>query len=147
MAVNPDIVHERLVLMREMLEALKLIEPITYERIENDIIVRLTSERIFTQLVELAVSINNHVIAQSGSIIPKAYRDTFSKAASLGLIQTDLALKLAPSAGLRNMLIHDYLKVDRERYAEFVPVAGELYAQYLSEVLAFLSSLDEPSAT
>ena len=142
MAVNPDIVHERLVLMREMLEALESIGPITLERLTGDITVRLATERIFTQLVELAVSINNHVIAQTGSIIPKSYRDSFPKLAEIGVIASDLAADLAPSAGLRNILIHDYVAVDRERFAAAVPVAGRLYRRYVIDVAAYLSGLD-----
>lgn len=126
MAVNPDIVHERLVLMREMLEALDAIGPITLERLQSDIMVRLATERIFTQLVELAVSINNHVISQMDSIVPKSYRETFPKVAALGAIGGDLAAELAPSAGLRNILIHDYVEVDRKRFAEAIPAAGRL---------------------
>jgi uncharacterized protein YutE (UPF0331/DUF86 family) len=141
MAVNPDIVHERLVLMREMLETLDAIGPVTLERLQRDITVRLATERIFTQLVELAVSINNHLISQTGSIVPKSYRETFPKVASIGAIREDLAAELAPSAGLRNIPIHDYVEVDRKRFAEAVPTAGRLYKQYVGEIASYLAGL------
>ncbi|MEU5870312.1 DUF86 domain-containing protein [Glycomyces sp. NPDC047369] len=142
MAVNPDIVHERLVLMREMLEALHTIGPISLERLQQDIMVRLATERIFTQLVELAVSINNHVLAQSGAVVPRAYRETFLKVAELGVIDTALAAELAPSAGLRNILIHDYVEVDRSRFAEAVPKAAALYRRYIAQLAAHLDDLE-----
>lgn len=141
-AVNPDIVHERLVFMREMLEALDAIGPVPIERLRSDITIRLATERIFTQLVELAVSINNHIISQSGSIVPKSYRETFPKVAEIGAIREDLAIELAPSAGLRNILIHDYVEVDRRRFADAVPVAGRLYKQYVGEIASYLTELD-----
>lgn len=141
MAVNPDIVHERLVLMREMLGALDSIGPVTLDRLESDITVRLATERIFTQLVELAVAVNNHLIAQSGSIIPKSYRETFPKAAELGAVPVALAAELAPSAGLRNILFHDYVAVDRRLFAETIPVEAELYKRYVAAIAAHLGTL------
>ncbi len=141
MAVNPDVVHERLVFMREMLEALDAIGPVPVERLQSDIMVRLATERIFTQLVELAVSINNHIIAQTGSNVPKSYRDTFPKVAEIGAIREDLALELAPSAGLRNILIHDYVEVDRKRFAEAIPAVGRLYKRYVGEIASYLAEL------
>ncbi|MCD0444670.1 DUF86 domain-containing protein [Glycomyces sp. A-F 0318] len=139
MAVNPDIVHERLVLMREMLEALDAIGPVTLDRLQRDITVRLATERVFTQLVELAVAVNNHLIAQSGSVIPKSYRETFPKTAELGAIPEDLAAELAPSAGLRNILIHDYVAVDRRLFAEAMPIAADLYKRYVAAIASYLS--------
>lgn len=52
--------------MRETLDA---IGPVDLVRLDSDITVRLATERIFTQLVELAVSVDNHLIAQSGSTV------------------------------------------------------------------------------
>jgi uncharacterized protein YutE (UPF0331/DUF86 family) len=89
------------------------------------------------------VAINNHLIAQSGSIIPKSYRETFPKTAEIGAVPVDLAAELAPSAGLRNILIHDYVAVDRQLFAEAIPVAADLYKRYVAAIATHLSKLTD----
>jgi len=89
------------------------------------------------------VAINNHLIAQSGSIIPKSYRETFPKTAEIGAVPVDLAAELAPSAGLGNILIHDYVAVDRQLFAEAIPVAADLYKRYVAAIATHLSKLTD----
>jgi uncharacterized protein YutE (UPF0331/DUF86 family) len=59
----------------------------------------------------------------------------------LGVLQMDLALKLAPSAGLRNRLVHEYDAIENSFVLESVKMANELYSGYVKEVEGFLARL------
>ena len=59
-------------------------------------------ERILTQLVDLAVSVNGHVAAARLGRGPATYPESFRLAAEAGLLDAQLADQLAPSSGLRN---------------------------------------------
>ena len=48
---------------------------------------------------------------------PDSARDAFRLLASHGLIDPGLATRLGRAAGLRNVLVHDYVAVDLERLA------------------------------
>ncbi|WP_336921629.1 type VII toxin-antitoxin system HepT family RNase toxin [Aquipuribacter sp. SD81] len=94
---------------------------------------RLLAERLLQQCVELAVSVNLHVAASLGRPVT-GYRESFVAVADLGVLDAALAAELAPSAGLRNVLVHEYLRVDLEVVARAVPAAREQYLRYADAV-------------
>ena len=99
---------------------------------------RLLVERILEQLVELAVGINLHVAAARDASLGDSYRDSFAAIAEVGAITEDLAADLAPSAGLRNVLVHDYLDIDYGLVAASIPEAVRQYAEYRRSVARWL---------
>lgn len=140
MTVDPAIVSERLRMIRELLDDLDQIGDVTAERLAKDRITRHAVERIVTQMVELSVSINSHFSASLRNEAPRTYRESFHAAAQAGAIPPDLAAELAPAAGLRNILTHEYAAVDLTLVAGAVPELRAAYRRYLAEVARFLAS-------
>jgi uncharacterized protein YutE (UPF0331/DUF86 family) len=58
--------------------------------------------------------------------------------AEIGAISTELAGELAPSAGLRNILTHEYVAIDVALVAQAVPAMRDAYGRYVAEVARFL---------
>jgi uncharacterized protein YutE (UPF0331/DUF86 family) len=143
--LDAAIVQERLRHMRDLLADLDRIGDVAVERLTSDRIIRHAVERIITQLVDLAVSINSHVVAVVRGQVPSTYRESFGAAAQAGMISAELAAELAPSAGLRNILTHEYVGVDLVLVAQAVPVAHHAYQRYVSEVARFLLNVGELS--
>lgn len=136
--LDADVVHARLRLMRELLDDLEEVGEVTPERLERERLTRRAVERILGQLVDLAVSVNGHAAAALLDRGPSDYRNSFRLAAEAGVVPEDLARDLAPSAGLRNVLIHEYTAIDLDRVAQSVPVYLAGYRRYVSEVARFL---------
>jgi uncharacterized protein YutE (UPF0331/DUF86 family) len=140
MNIDVAIVQERLRLMRALLVDLDQIGEVTAERLNDERIVRHAIERIITQLVDLAVSINSHIAATMQGQAPATYRASFGAIADIGVISSELAAELAPSAGLRNILTHEYVTVDLAILARAVPAAAGLYKRYVTDVARYLAS-------
>lgn len=140
MSVDREVVQERLRHIRVLLDDLESIGSVDEERLHQDRIIRHAVERILTQLVDLSVSINSHIAAAASGQAPATYRDSYQAAASAGAITSQLAAELAPSAGLRNVLTHEYVTVDLSILAGAIPMARGLYADYVREVAAHLTS-------
>jgi uncharacterized protein YutE (UPF0331/DUF86 family) len=138
MTVDAAVIQERLRLIRDLLVDLDVIGDVTADRLQQDRIVRHAVERIPTQLVDLAVSINSHVAAAKERRAPATYRESFAAAARTGAISIELADELGPSAGLRNVLIHEYVAVDLVLVARAAVLAREGFRRYLTEVARFL---------
>ena len=68
------------------------------------------------------------------------YKLTFPLAAKAGVISRELAEKLAPSAGTRNILVHQYLDVDPQRVVLAASMAVEQYGEYVREVAAYVQN-------
>ena len=133
MSIDADVLVLRLGLMRELLADLDSVGEVDARRLRDDRLTRHAVERILTRLVDLAVSINSHVAASAGKT-PSSYRESFHAAAAAGLINVDLAQRLAPSAGLRNVLTHDYVNIDLGLVAGAVTAARRDYGEYVTAV-------------
>jgi uncharacterized protein YutE (UPF0331/DUF86 family) len=138
LALNTESVQHRLVAISERLDELRQVGDITVDRLADDWLVRAAVERVLTQLVELAAQINTHVVTASGTVPPAEYRESFVAAAKVGAISPGLAAKIGPSAGLRNILVHQYLDADLEIVATSVAEAIADYSAYVREVAIWL---------
>ena len=110
--IEVEIIRRKLAIITENLAALKPIETIAEEEYIRDIYKRKATERLLQELIEAAIDINSHIIVQTGNTAPDDYYESFIKAGELGIIPSTLAERLAPSAGLRNRLVHEYVDVN-----------------------------------
>lgn len=137
--IEVEIIRRKLAIITENLAVLKPIETITKEEYIKDVYKRKATERLLQELIEAAVDINSHMIAQSSKTAPDDYYESFIKVGELGIISSNLAEKLAPSAGLRNRLVHEYDMLDHSLILEAVKMAEELYPEYIKEIETFIS--------
>ena len=125
--------------MRRLLDELDRIGAVDVDRFARDFSTQLVVERIVSQLVDLAAGINTHVLTTETGESPPDVRRSFTAVAETGLIDHDLAERLAPSAGLRNVLVHAYVDVDLARLVAAVPLASEQYAEYVRQVARWVA--------
>lgn len=135
-----DVIALRLRLMRELLEDLESLGQLSAATLRSDRIRRRAAERILTQLVDEAVSINGHLASTELNRAPDSYRHSFELAAQAGVIGEDLTALLRPSVGLRNVLVHEYVEADLNLVAHAASVAGSQYGRYADAVAAWTSA-------
>jgi uncharacterized protein YutE (UPF0331/DUF86 family) len=137
--VEIDVLKRKLARIVENLEALRPIQDMGHEEYARDLYRRKATERLLQELIEAAIDINLHLISQTGHSIPDDYYQSFIKLGELKSISPNLAAKLAPSAGLRNRLVHEYDAIEDGLILQSVTMAEELYSQYVKEISDFLS--------
>ena len=111
--------------------------------LSTDRMLRHGVERILTQLVELAASVNEHVAGDRLQRTARTYRDSFLLAAECGLIDDALRDELVRSVGLRNILVHEYLEVDLDQVRAAIPLALGGYRSYVRQAAVFVAGLPE----
>lgn len=136
--LRPESVQRRLAEMTILLDVLTRHVEVTGDELGADIERRLVVERALTQLVDLAAKVNAHVATAMGQPTPADYHGSFAAAAAAGLISAELAQRLAPSAGLRNRLIHQYESIDLDRVAAAVATAVTGYRAYVTGAARWL---------
>jgi uncharacterized protein YutE (UPF0331/DUF86 family) len=137
--LDPEVIAGKLRAMRRLLRELDRLGRVDADRFAREYATQLVVERIVSQLVDLAASVNAHVVAVEAGVPPPDIRRSFSAVAALGVIDEDLAARLAPSAGLRNVLVHAYVDLDVERLVAAVPLAAEQYGAYVREVARWVA--------
>jgi len=137
--VDREIVRKKVATIVENLKALEPIMDLSQEEYIGDIYKRKATERLLQELIEAAIDVNTHIIVQTGSVAPDDYYESFIKAGKLKIISMKLAQKLAPSAGLRNRLVHEYDSLEHSMVLDAVRMAEELYPQYIKDIEAYIS--------
>lgn len=98
-------------------------------------------ERVLQEAIEAALDVNAHLIAERGHEVPDDYFGGFVKLGQLGILPEELARALAPSAGLRNRLVHEYDAIDDAKVLAAVGTTLDLYARYIQAIEAELTKL------
>ena len=136
--VEKEVIRRKIAVIIENLKALEAVKDITIEEYRDDIYKRKATERLLQELIEAAIDINTHIIVQTGNRVPDDYFESFIKAGEYNIIPKNIAEKLAPSAGLRNRLVHEYDLLDHFRILEAVKIAEDLYPSYIKAIEDYL---------
>jgi len=137
--IEVEIVRRKLAVIIENLKTLELINGMNTDEYLQDLYKRKATERLLQELIEAAIDINIHMIVQTGHTVPDDYYESFIRVGELKIISLDLAQKLAPSAGLRNRLVHEYDLLEHSMILKAVNMAEELYSKYVKEINDYLS--------
>ena len=91
--------------------------------------------------IEDALAVANHVIAAEGYRAPVDYADAFRSLAEAGVLAPELTGRLEQMAGFRNLLVHQYAKVDDRRVHAFLRRDVEDVDGFVAAVLAAFPEL------
>lgn len=138
--VDKDIIKRKLAVIVRNIEALGGISRLTLLEYEEDLYRRKAAERLLQELIEAAIDINTHLIVELGGTVPDSYYETFLALGSLQVLSSELARSLAPSAGLRNRLVHEYDAIDDSVVYDSVGQAVKLYTEYIRAIKEYIDS-------
>ncbi len=104
---DPAVLRRKLAVIVDNLKALEPIASISPQRYRDELFTRKGTERLLQELIEAAIDLNTHILVQDRHGAPDDYYQGFLRLADCGVLPRDLAEALAPSAGLRNRLVHE----------------------------------------
>ena len=137
--INKKLIESKLVDLKTYFEKLSpLLEEDARSIIDDDLKLS-TVERRFQLIVDTAVDINTHLIKESGAPTPDDYQSTFITLAENKILPMELALKIAPSVGLRNLIVHKYGQVDLKKMVDDIKSEIGQYLEYLSHASEYLA--------
>ena len=79
---------------------------------EDDPYLRDVVERNLEVAAQCCIDICNRTISIEGASKPQDYYEAIRRQGEIGVLPSDFARELAPLAGFRNVLAHQYLSVD-----------------------------------
>jgi uncharacterized protein YutE (UPF0331/DUF86 family) len=119
--VNPDVIARRLLVLSETLRQLEERLPaITAQQLATDALLQAAVERWLHVAIESCIDIAYHLIAEQAWTPPDTARGAFESLAAHGYLTPELAQRLGRAAGMRNILVHEYVLVDRQILAASV---------------------------
>ena len=113
--IEESVLIHRLAALEEYLADLDEIKiDLDRTKFKNDKITRRYVERTLQMATEACLDIANHIISYEGYREPEDNKDVFKVLSENDIIAEDLRDKLIKMAKCRNVIVHDYLKVDSE---------------------------------
>lgn len=144
--IRASFVRRKLQLIADDLERLTEFKDETRDSLTGDFVRLAAVERLLERIVMRAIDVNEHLISQlatgEGRSTRLSYRDTFLKLPELGVYDAEFAERIARSAGLRNILVHDYNDVDRTIVHASIRECLRDYTHYVGAVSALLEDAE-----
>ncbi len=99
-----------------------------------------SAERFLQLAIECVFDIGTHCIAALRLPRPARYADILPALATAGVITRETADELSNLAGFRNLLVHDYAQIDRERVHGFLASRLEGFRRFAADIACYLAT-------
>ncbi|MBI4653683.1 MAG: DUF86 domain-containing protein [Nitrospirae bacterium] len=103
--------------MKRLEKALQILQQsskISFEELTGNEVLLSAVERNLHVAIECILDIGNHIIAEKGFEIPENSGDIIRILGEEKVIPSNFAKKIKDIAGFRNILIHEYTRIDYE---------------------------------
>ncbi len=138
--IDKALVDRKMVLIAADVEALRAYGAMDLEDYLEDPVTELVVERYIERVVGRMVDINYHLLTALGEPPPRDYFTSFTALSKVGLLPGPFAREIAPAAGLRDRIIHEYDEVEPSRVREALTSILRDVPRYLAHVQAFLDA-------
>jgi uncharacterized protein YutE (UPF0331/DUF86 family) len=107
-----EVLQERLKLLDEYTSDLRAFQEISFQEYQENKIIRRAVERTLHLVVETCLDIGRHMIVLEGFRAPEDNKDVFRVLNEEGIVSETLLASLISMAGFRNLIVHDYTRID-----------------------------------
>lgn len=88
--------------------------------------------------IEACLDIASHVLADRGLRAPSTYAETFEILVQAGLMSSDLGRAMVEMTGFRNVIVHEYARIDAEVVIQILREHLEDFRRFETEALRWL---------
>lgn len=110
--VDWDLVLRKLADLDQYLDQVGEYRGISVEEYRRDWKIQRIVERTLQMAIETCVDVATHVIADLRLRVPATYAEAFEILAEAGLLEPDLEQAMVRMTGFRNVIVHEYTRVD-----------------------------------
>lgn len=111
--IRPEVVRKRLNKLDEYLAILYSFQQYSFEQFNRSPERYGSAERFLHLAIESLIDLGNHVIAELELGTVNWYSDVPTILAETGYLEAELKEKWLQMIGFRNVLVHEYLEIDR----------------------------------
>lgn len=113
MEIDKDVINSRISKLREYLKILAKLKKEKKKDFIKDYKIYGLAERYLQLSIECILDIGNHLISRLNLEKPETYQEILEILGNNEILPEEFAHKIAKMAGFRNILIHNYLDIDR----------------------------------
>ncbi|MBI2327145.1 DUF86 domain-containing protein [Candidatus Curtissbacteria bacterium] len=137
MPVDRGMIENKLENLKTFIRKLEKME-FTVAEIQDDEDIQDLLDRRMQLAIETCIDIATHIAANLQLPKREVAADVFDVLANEGIINSELSEKMRGAVGLRNILVHEYAKIDYElAYADLKKKLGDL-RDFAAQIFGFL---------
>lgn len=141
MVLRLDSVRARLLRLEEVVSQLAELASRSRAALTESVALAWAVERGLALAAEILFDVGNHILSAHFGVVSESYEDILDQLARHGVLDRDLRMRLKGLGGFRNILIHDYLRLDRERVLDSLQNAPRDFGDFAESVRAWLANV------
>ncbi|GBD08988.1 hypothetical protein HRbin22_01235 [Candidatus Thermoflexus japonica] len=143
MGLRRDFLWSALLELDRVADALEPYRVLTVHDLETDLHRRWAAERGLLAGLTLVFQIADHILVARFHHEAETYEDLLRMLWQKGVITASLYDALRGAGGFRNILVHEYIRIDPARVVEFLGKAPEAFRRFAIEIREWLARLPE----
>lgn len=138
MELDRDIVEKKIASIKDYLSDLEKIKDLSLEEYRSDVFRKRGIEKTLINIIQAAIDINNYLLAKVSKAAAADNYDSFMQLGERNIVPKEFAARIAPAAGLRSRLVHEYDKIDDGTAHASIQEALRQFPDYIQHIRAFL---------
>lgn len=138
MVLRIESVRERLAKLEEVVTRLAELARISEDEFARDYRQQWVAERGLEIAAQAVLDVGNHVLAGEFGHSATEYSGILRGLGERGVLSPVLATRLAGLGGFRNILVHGYLGIDREKVYSALQRSVRDFTDFQAEIVAWL---------
>lgn len=141
MTIDRIKINERLEKLKEYTQLLKQYQSLSFEDFHKDITVRAAVERYFQLAIECLIDICEILISNLGLPKPETTKDVFLIIGKSEVMPHNFANTISGMAGFRNILVHEYIKLDIKKVFDHLQNDLSDFDQFTKHIADYLTKI------
>ena len=139
MSIDKKVIGEKLISLNRCLERIKLHTPTSVETLQNDFDAQDIISLNIQRAVQISVDIAAHILAEQLHEQTPTMAETFLALSRHGLLDSQLASRLAKTVGFRNIAVHEYNTLDMNILYSIITKEIDCFYEFSDTVLRIVS--------
>lgn len=139
--ISHDIIKERLREIDENTKILARLKKMDKEKFVAAPDIFKLAERCLEINIQAILDIGHHIIAGGNMKRPRDNKDVIQVLAAEKIIPRGFAKKIVPMIGLRNILVHEYIKIDPEQIYRHLRDLGD-FCVFQKHIIGFMEKAE-----
>lgn len=137
-SISKHKIFEKLSLLDEYFKYLKEIQKVNKNSFLNDYHFYGLAERYLQLSIQVLIDLGQLIITEKQLSRPAEPQEIFSVLFNDKILSENLVNQLTGIVGFRNILVHEYGKIDREKVYEYLKNDIGIFEHYKKEILKFI---------
>ena len=143
MVLKADSVRSRLRNLEEVVSRLQQVGPLGAQQLATSFRDAWLVERGLQLGAEIILDVGNHILSAHFGLSADKHEEVVALLAREGVIDEDLRVRLTGIGGFRNILVHDYLRIDPALVADNLARAPRDFSDFGAAIDRWLEKIGE----